>query len=88
MLIRTLCLLPLLAANLDYCGAQTSPPTNDWTAYRNCRERLQAGLDAKEMSTESYGNRLREECENHIASFTPTPTTPPTPPQPVGTGTR
>jgi hypothetical protein len=88
MLIKTLLLLPVLAASLDYCGAQTSPPTDDWIAYKSCRERLQAGLDAGEMTKESYTDRVQSECGDYLASFTPTVTTPPTPETPVGTGTR
>jgi hypothetical protein len=88
MLIRTLCLLPLLAANLDYCSAQTEPPANDWVAFKACRERLQAGLDAGEMTKESYSDRVQRECNDHLASFTPAITEPPKPPTPVGTGTR
>jgi hypothetical protein len=82
MLIKTLCLLPLLAANLDYCAAQTSPPANDWVAYRNCRERLQQSLDAGELTTATYSDNLKIECDNHLAAFTPDPTTP------TGAGTR
>jgi hypothetical protein len=88
MLIRTLCLLPVLAGSLNFCPAQTAPPANDWTAYKSCRERLQAGLDAGEMSKASYDTRTQTECGDYLASFTPAITTPPTPPQPVGTGTR
>jgi hypothetical protein len=88
MLIRTLCLLPLLAASLDYCGAQTEPPKDDWVAFKSCKERLQAGLDAGEMTRESYNTRTQTECGDHLASFTPAITTPPTPPTPVGTGIR
>jgi hypothetical protein len=88
MLIRTLFLLPLLAANLDFCAAQTVPPANDWVAYKSCRERLQQSLDAGEMTTATYSANLKIECDNHLAAFTPDPTTPPAPPTPTGAGTR
>jgi hypothetical protein len=84
MLFRTLLIIPILATTVNDC-AQTTPPADSWTAYRNCRERLQQSYDREEISGATMKANITIECEN---GFTPTATKAPEPPTPTGAGTR